>query len=138
MPCGSVWSLPSLEGLVTEPLRVLVVEQDQSNAELCLLALKQAGFEVRADVVGFPEEFATRMQSRVYDLILVDDQLPGWTGLDVPRLLRALGLDTPLILVPGGLSDGRAEDLARLPAAVRLALQRTRAEGGTTDPSSGM
>jgi DNA-binding response OmpR family regulator len=117
---------------------VLVVEQDQSNAELCLLALKQAGFEVRADVVGFPEEFATRMQSRVYDLILVDDQLPGWTGLDVPRLLRALGLDTPLILVPGGLSDGRAEDLARLPAAVRLALQRTRAEGGTTDPSSGM
>jgi CheY-like chemotaxis protein len=138
MPCGSVWSPPSLEGLVTEPLRVLVVEQDQSNAALCLLALKQAGFEVRGDVVEFPEEFATCIQSCVYDLILVDDQLPGWSGLDALRLLRALGLDTPLILLPGGLGDGRAEDLARLPAAVRLALQRTRAEGGTTDPSSGM
>jgi two-component system sensor histidine kinase UhpB len=133
MPCGSGWCPPSLEGVVTEPLRVLVVEQDQHDAELCLLALKQAGFEVRGDVVGFPEEFATRIQTCVYDVILVDDHLPGWTGLDALRLLRALGSNTPLILVTGGLSQGRAEDLARLPAVVRLALQRTRAEGGTTE-----
>jgi DNA-binding response OmpR family regulator len=118
---------------VTEPLRVLVVEQDQNDAELCRLALRHAGFEVRGDVVGFPEEFATRIQTRVYDVILLDDHLPGWTGLDALRLLRALGSNTPVILVTGGLSGGRAEDLARLPAAVRLALQRTRAEGGTTE-----
>jgi two-component system, NarL family, sensor histidine kinase UhpB len=132
MPCGSDWSPPSLEGHVTEPLRVLVVEQDRNDAELCLLALKEAGFEVRGDVVGFPEDFATRIQTCVYDVILFDDHLPGWTGLDALRLLRALGSNTPLILVAGRLSEGRAEDLARLPAAVRRALQRTRAEGGPT------
>jgi two-component system sensor histidine kinase UhpB len=133
MPCGSGWSPPSLERVVTEPLRVLVVEQDQNHAELCLLALRHAGFEVRGDVVGFPEQFATRIQTCVYDVILFDDHLPGWTGLDALRLLRALGSNTPLIMVTGGLSEGCAEDLARLPAAVRLALQRTRADGGTTE-----
>jgi len=126
---------------------VLVVEQDQTDAELCLLALKRAGFEIRGDVVRFPEEFATRIQTCVYDVILADDHLPGWTGLDVLRFLRALGLHTPLILVTGTLSEGRAveylkegmadyvakEDLTRLPAAVRVALQRTSAEGGTTE-----
>ena len=126
---------------------MLVVEQDQSDAELCLHTLKRAGFEVREDVVGFPEQFATRIQTYLYDVILADDHLPGWTGLDALRLLRALGLDTPLILVSGTPSEGRAvkrlkegvgdyvikADLARLPAAVRLALQRTSAEGGTTE-----
>jgi two-component system, NarL family, sensor histidine kinase UhpB len=108
---------------------VLVVEQDRNDAELCLLALKQAGFEVRGDIVAFPEDFATRIQTCVYDVILFEDHLPGWTGLDALRLLRALGSNTPLILVAGRLSEGRGEDLARLPEAVRLALQRTRAEG---------
>jgi CheY-like chemotaxis protein len=84
-------------------------------------------------VVGFPEEFASRVQTYAYDVILFDDHLPGWTGVDALRFLRALGSNTPLILVAGGLSEGRAEDLARLPAAVRLALQRTRAEGGRTE-----
>jgi DNA-binding response OmpR family regulator len=111
---------------------VLVVEQDQTDAELCLLALKRAGFEIRGDVVRFPEEFATRIQTCVYDVILAEDHLPGWTGLDVLRFLRALGLHTPLILVTGTLSQGRA-NLTRLPAAVRVALQRTSAEGGTTE-----
>jgi CheY-like chemotaxis protein len=94
MPCGSGWWPRSLEGVVTEPLRVLVVDQNQSDAELCLHTLKRAGFEVRGDVVGFPEEFATRIQTCLYDVILADDHLPGWTGLDALRLLRALGLDT--------------------------------------------
>jgi CheY-like chemotaxis protein len=81
--------------------------------------LKHAGFEVREE-------------TRVYDVVLVDDQLPGWTGLDALRLLRALGSNTRSILV-AELSERRAEDLAGLPAAVRLALRRTRSEGGTTE-----
>jgi CheY-like chemotaxis protein len=82
--------------------------------------LKHAGFEVREE-------------TRVYDVVLVDDQLPGWTGLDALRLLRALGSNTRSILVTE-LSERRAEDPAGLPAAaVRLALRRTRSEGGTTE-----
>jgi PAS domain S-box-containing protein len=124
-----------------EPLRVLVVEHDRSDAELCLRTLERAGFEVQGDVVGLPEEFADRVRTGVYDVVLADYRLPSWTGLDALELLRALGLDVPLILVTGTLGEERAVEclrrgaadyilkpnLARLPAAVRRVLEERRA-----------
>jgi PAS domain S-box-containing protein len=124
-----------------EPLRVLVVEHDPSDSELCLHALEHAGFEVQGDVVDSPEQFAERVRTGVYDVVLADYNLPGWTGLDALELLRALGLDVPLILVTGTLGEERAveclrggvadyilkQNMASLPVAVRRALEERRA-----------
>src|SRR5882724_1899628 len=96
-----------------EPLRVLIVEHDPRDAELCLHALERAGFEVQGDVVDLPEQFAERVRAGVYDVVLSDYSLPGWTGLDALELLRALGLDVPLILVTGTLGEERAVECLR-------------------------
>ena len=126
----------------TTPLRVLVLEHDAADVELCIYALESAGFSVNADVAGSAEEFRNHVQRNTYDIVLADFRLPSWTGMDAVRELRGLGLSTPLILVTGTLGDERAVDcvrggaadyvlkqnIGRLPIAVHRALQEHRAQ----------
>jgi DNA-binding NtrC family response regulator len=123
-----------------DPLRILVVEHDQADAELAIAAIERAGFAVRADVAETPEEVVARLDAGPYDLVLSDYRLPGWTGMDALALLRARGHDTPLIIVTRPLGDERAVDcvkqgaadyvikdnLTRLPVAVGRALEDRR------------
>ena len=124
-------------GDLRKPLRVLIVEDSRPEAELNLLELKRAGFQVRADLVATPEEFTRRLHAHSYDVILADYRLPGWTGLDALALLRQLGKEIPFLLVTGTLGEEAAVEcikqgvndyvlkdrLARLPMAVRQALE---------------
>ena len=107
----------SVRGPVTERLRVLVVEHDQADAELCIAELRRGGFDVRAAVVQSPEQFAQQIRDAEFDVVLADYRLPQWSGMDALAALRAGGLDIPLILVTGTLSDERAVECVRHGAA---------------------
>jgi len=141
-----------------QPLRILVVEHDQADVELCLQELKRAGLKVRADVVATPEEFSERLGRNTYDIILADYRLPNWMGLDALALLRQLAKDIPFLLVTGtlgeeaavecikqGVSDYILKDrLTRLPVAVNRALEekalreeRARAERALHESEAG-
>ena len=120
-----------------QPLRVLMVEDSPSDAELNLQALKRHGYNVRADIVSTLDEFIQRISKAVYDVVLSDFQLPGWTGLDVLEHLEKLQQSVPFILVTGALDETTAVDmidkgaddyimkdrLDRLPLAVRRVLR---------------
>ncbi|MDA2913200.1 PAS domain S-box protein, partial [Acidobacteriia bacterium AH_259_A11_L15] len=136
-----VKTLPEKAEASAEPcpglLRVLVVEDNPADAELCLRELKRAGWEVAAEVVQTAEECAQCLRARAYDIVLADYGLPNWTGLGALELVRAQGADTPFILVTGSLGDQKAvecikqgvsdyvlkDNLIRLPVAVRRALE---------------
>ena len=119
------------------PLRVLLLEDNAADAELCLHQLHKAGLDFRADAVATPEEFEQWLRSKPCDIILADYQLPGWTALEALELLQELGKDIPFILVTGKLGEEFAvdclrkgvadyilkEQLARLPLAVCRALE---------------
>jgi signal transduction histidine kinase len=119
------------------PLRVLFLEDNPRDVELCVRALKKAGFEVQADTVDSQEGFAARLQSCVYDLILSDYRIPAWSGVEAFRLVKHSGKDIPFILVTGTLGEEAAVDLikegvddyilkdrlVRLPLAVRRVLE---------------
>jgi PAS domain S-box-containing protein len=118
-------------------LRILCVEDNPADAELCRLCLEEAGFPLSLDVVNTPEVFTERLRAGSYDLVLADYRLPGWTGLDVLNSLRQEQGDTPFILVTGALGEEvaveclkqgvtdyvRKERLNRLPLAVARALE---------------
>jgi PAS domain S-box-containing protein len=139
----------SAEAPAGEPLRLLLIEDDESDAQLCLAELERAGIAVRDDKVECREQLSARLAAQDYDIALIDSRLPGWTGAEAIETIRAQGGDIPCILVTGALSDELAfeclkrgfddyvlkDRLARLPAAVRQALedralrrQRRRAE----------
>src|SRR5579862_3673849 len=89
-------------------LRILLVEDNADDAELCLLALNKAYNNSHLDVVQTPEEFARQLREKAYDLVLSDYALGGWTGVDAFTYLRTQGHDIPFILVTGALGEERA------------------------------
>jgi signal transduction histidine kinase len=121
-------------------LRVLLVEDNPSDVELVLCALRKDGFDVSSDVVQTVEDFRLRIHTTDYDLILADYNLPQWSGMEAVEILNHENLDVPLIVVTGYLGEEKAvecikrgatdcvlkDHLARLPFSVARALQEKR------------
>jgi two-component system, cell cycle sensor histidine kinase and response regulator CckA len=119
------------------PIRVLIVEHDQDDIELCLRELKRDGLAIDPKFAGTRAEFAAAVRNGSFDIILADYRLSNWTGIDVLNLARELGLDIPLILVTGTLGEELAVEcikrgindyvlkhqLARLGLAIRRSLE---------------
>src|SRR5882762_5186441 len=134
--------MPPASDLVPQPgqLRVLHVEDNELDAELVAAALRKGGFSVSAAVVQTETEFEQQLRLYRPDVVIADYNLPQWKGMEALEVLRREGLDTPLILVSGALGDITAvecikrgatdyvlkDGLARLPEAVRRALQEKR------------
>jgi PAS domain S-box-containing protein len=124
----------------TETIRLLLLDDNQSDAELCIRHIKRTGLNCEIEVVHSSREFMERVRDQAYDLVLTDFRLPDWTGLDALRALRTLGRDTPVILVTGTLGEERAiecikagvsdyvfkQDLERLAVAVQRAMDEHR------------
>ncbi len=119
------------------PLRVVMLEDSPTDAELLAVHLEQAGFDpqwTRVDTVG---DYLAALREQP-DVILADYTLPQMTALDALHLLHELGNDTPAIVVSGvmdeetcvqalrhGAVDYLLKDrLARLGPAVEHALQQ--------------
>jgi CheY-like chemotaxis protein len=75
-------------------VRILLVEDDPKNVELFQAALEdEHEVVVERDGVAGQE----RALDEVFDLILLDIQLPKRSGIEVCRRLRASGLRTPIV-----------------------------------------
>jgi signal transduction histidine kinase len=121
----------------TRKIRVLVVEDSASDSELMLHALKTGGFETDFEVVQAPADFADRIRTNRYDIVLADYRLPGWDGMETVAMLHQENLDVPVVLVSGALGELKAvecikrgaadyvlkDHLARLPQSVRRAIE---------------
>jgi PAS domain S-box-containing protein len=95
------------------PLNVLLVEDNPDDAELCLRVLRKAQFDIQADIVKTQDEFAERLRTATYDVILADYNLGSWTGMDALKLLYKEKPDIPLILVTGALGDQAAVECVK-------------------------
>jgi CheY-like chemotaxis protein len=66
--------------------RALIVDDHQVNQELLSFVLEEEGFEVRT--VPCAEEALTLANQFQPDVLILDVQLPGMSGLDLTRQLR--------------------------------------------------
>jgi PAS domain S-box-containing protein len=92
-------------GLREGTLRVLLVEHDPDDAELCISALHAAEITVQVDVVCSPESYLRFLRLHTYDVVLSDYRIPGWSGMEVKT--------TPFLLVTGTLGDEMAVNCIR-------------------------
>jgi len=89
------------------PLRLLHLEDSDLDHELALVQLQRSGLRVRARRVETRAEFEAALAER-WDAIVSDYNLPGFSGLQALRLVRARDPIVPFILVSGEIG----EDLA--------------------------
>src|SRR5260370_18919729 len=128
---------PKESSLRKRPLRILFLEDNAADLELCVRALTKANLEFQCDPVPALEEFGEKLRTQAYDVILADYQFAGWTGMDALQLMRQQRKHIPFILVSGALGEEKAvecikdgvEDyilkdrLVRLPVAICRALE---------------
>jgi diguanylate cyclase (GGDEF)-like protein/PAS domain S-box-containing protein len=105
-------SMPSLRNCVKQPdrplvlhgpasrklaLRILFIHGDAAAVELCVQELRRAHFKVNADVVLTPEQFAGRLKSKCYDVVLAQYPSPNWRGSQALEILHLRGRKIPCI-----------------------------------------
>lgn len=118
------------------PLRILIVEDVPTDAELMERSLRRAGLRFIAKRVDIREEFSLALGEFKPEIILADYKLSDFDGLAALELVKRKRPDVPVIIVSGALDDEQAAELmtcgardfvlkdriARLPAAIKVAL----------------
>ncbi len=80
-----------------EPLRILVVDDEASQRELIGGFLRKQGHEVL--LAGSGAEALARARETRVDLVLSDFKMPGMSGLELLRGVKAVNPEIPFILV---------------------------------------
>ena len=120
------------------PLFVLVVEDLAGDFDLVMSELRRNGFEARCKRVETEEQYRAQLKAGP-DVILADYVLPQFNALRALKVLGESGLDIPLIVLTGVVSEERVVEcmkqgaadyllkdrLVRLGPAVRRALEET-------------
>jgi DNA-binding response OmpR family regulator len=77
--------------------RLLVVEDDATLGQALSFNLVREGYEV--SLAGTGPEALEAVRHRRPDLVLLDVMLPGMSGVEVLRVMRQEGIQTPVIIV---------------------------------------
>src|SRR5258708_37396741 len=97
-----------------ETLRILHLEDNESDAELVQRALSAPEWDCEVSNAKTGDDFRTAMQRTVFDVVISDSAVPGFDGMTALRLVRERDHSIPFIFVSG---DRQAEQVDRLKAA---------------------
>jgi diguanylate cyclase (GGDEF)-like protein/PAS domain S-box-containing protein len=121
-------------------MRMLIVHSDDAAVEHCLQEFEAARFKVSADVVAAPEQFVQRLDSKCYDLVIVEYPTPNWKGLGTLQILALRNLQIPVIFLTSAMQPERVAEIisegvadcvdsshiGHLPIVIRRALRESR------------
>ncbi|MGC6483142.1 MAG: response regulator transcription factor [Synechococcus sp.] len=99
----------------TPRLRVLVVDDEANLAELLRLELDVEGYDVEVATDGAAGLVKARSQPSP-DLIVLDWNLPDFSGVDICQRIRKAGVTTPILMLTG--HDDVADRVTALDAGV--------------------
>ena len=122
---------------MSQPIRILILEDRAADAELVTRELRHAGFDFVIKRATTEQEFLAGLRNYAAQVILADYSLPTYDGYSALAAAQQQCPATPFIFVSGSLGEERAVEslhrgatdyvlkdrLARLGPAVRRALR---------------
>jgi PAS domain S-box-containing protein len=126
-----------------ERLKILMIEDNEDDAEIIRRILVKAGMQCHFDLVMNKTAFLKALDTFFPDIILCDNSLPQFNSEEALKITRQKYPDMPFILVTGTVSEEYAvnitkngaddyilkDRLARLPAAIQIAINFRNVEG---------
>src|SRR5216684_1656616 len=105
------------------PLRVLIVEDRESDAALMVGELRRGGFDCAWHRVDSEAEFIARLEPSL-DVILADFSMPGFSAPRALDLVKERALEIPFIVVSGSIEEETAVRVLKQGAADYLLKDR--------------
>ncbi|MBI4319888.1 MAG: response regulator [Chloroflexi bacterium] len=119
------------------PLRVLIVEDSEDDAQLLLRELRRGGYDVTFALVDTRSAMLAALDEQTWDIVIADFVMPHFSGLAALKALQERGVDLPFIVVSGKIGEDVAvgaikagahdyvlkDNLARLVPAIRWELR---------------
>src|SRR5262245_32018925 len=87
------------------PLRVLVVEDSEFDAQVMVNLLRKGGYAVTSQRVEDAEGMSAALNTGSWQLVLADYNLPAFSAPAALKLLKDSGQDLPFIIVSGGIGE---------------------------------
>ena len=87
------------------PLRVLLVEDVETDAELVLRELHRGGFAVTSERVETAAALTEALARGPWDVVVSDYSLPTFSAPQALRIVRGLGQELPFIIVSGTVGE---------------------------------
>jgi len=94
--------------IVSQALRLLLIEDSEDDALLLLRALRKGGYDMIVERVDTPEGVRGALDRHQWDLVISDYVIPGFGGLEALKLVQEKGLDVPFIIVSGQIGEDAA------------------------------
>lgn len=90
------------------PLRVLIVEDEDSHAAAVLAELRRGDYELTSERVWTEETFQAALKQGGWSVVLCDFLLPDFGGMDALAMVQQSGCGVPFIFVSGQMDEDAA------------------------------
>ena len=91
-----------------KPLRVLIIEDCDSDVDLIVAHLARGGFELAHERIQTAPELQSALSRRAWDIVLSDYILPSFDAPTALKILRARRPDLPVIIISGTIGEETA------------------------------
>jgi two-component system, OmpR family, phosphate regulon sensor histidine kinase PhoR len=93
--------------------RILVIDDDRHMRNACFRVLSKTGWSVICAETGDEGLEEIRNGAEKTDVILLDQLMPGMSGMDVLAQIHAIDPNLPVIIISGLATEETAAELAR-------------------------
>ncbi len=95
------------------PLRLLLIEDSEDDAELLLAQIREGGFDVTHTRVDSAAGATHALADGRWDMVISDYTMPQFTGLDAVEIVRQHDPDMPFIITSGNIGEDLAVEAMR-------------------------
>jgi PAS domain S-box-containing protein len=102
---------------MSSQLHLLIIDDSEDDALLIARALEKQNFQLSYQRVEDAAHLNAALDARVWDLIISDYYMPGFTGAQALELCRQKAFDAPFIIVSGRIGEEVAVDMMKAGAS---------------------